>query len=239
MLSRVALLLLVLAALLAPHRVTFPSETADQRLSVIDGDTLQVDGEVIQLYGIDAPELGQLCESKNRLSPCGLNAALALDKIVSLNKSSLRCSPWKDGQSAPQSPPATVVEICEVGDEDLAMLMLHSGNGLALPGAFPDYLDAERQARDARLGIWQTDFVAPWDWRAGVHSPSRPSDSTRDCNIKGVIGADGQRLYYVPTDPPYGSITIDPKRGERGFCSDEEARQAGWRRIGETAGADG
>ena len=115
----------------------------------------------------------------------------------------------EDGQSAPQSPPATAVEVCEVGDEDLAMLMLHSGNGLALPGAFPDYLDAERQARDARLGIWQTDFVAPWDWRAGVHSPSRPSDSTRDCNIKGVIGADGQRLYYVPTDPPYGSITID------------------------------
>jgi endonuclease YncB( thermonuclease family) len=156
--SRVALLLLILAALLATHRAAFPSQT-DQRLGVIDGDTLQVDGQVIQLYGIDAPELGQLCESKNRLSPCGMNAALALDKLVSLNKSSLHCSPWRGGQSAPLSPPATTVEVCEVGDEDLAVLMLHSGNGLALPGAFPDYLDAERQARDARLGIWQSDFV--------------------------------------------------------------------------------
>ena len=175
---------------------------------MIDGDTLQVDGEVIPLYGIDAPELGQLCESKNRLSPCGMNAALALDKIVSLNKSSLRCSPWKDGQSAPRSPPATVVEICGVVDEDLAMLMLHSGNGLALPGAFPDYLDAERQARDARLGIWQTDFVAH-GMALGRSFVDSARNSTRDCNIKGVIGADGQRLYYVPTDPPYGAIAVD------------------------------
>jgi micrococcal nuclease len=73
----------------------------------------------------------------------------------------------------------------------------------------------------------------------GVQAPSRPSDSTRDCNIKGVIDADGQRLYYVPTDPTYGTITIDPQRGHKAFCSDEEARQAGWRRIGETASADG
>jgi endonuclease YncB( thermonuclease family) len=236
--SRVPLLLLVLAALFATHRASFPSQTAEQRLIVIDGDTLQVDRQVVQLYGIDAPELGQLCESKDQLSPCGVNAARALDKLVSLNRSSLHCSPWGDGRSAPHQPPATVVEVCEVGDEDLAVLMLHSGNGLALQDAFPDYLDAERQARDARLGIWQSDFVAPWDWRAGVHSPSRRSDSIRDCNIKGVIGADGQRLYYVPTDPSYGAITIDPKRGDRAFCSDEEARQAGWRRIGETASAE-
>ena len=36
-------------------------------MRVIDADTLQVDGKVVQLYGIDAPELGQLCESGGSL----------------------------------------------------------------------------------------------------------------------------------------------------------------------------
>jgi endonuclease YncB( thermonuclease family) len=53
----VALLLVVLATLLATHGATLPSQAADQRLSIVEGDNLQVDAERIQLYGIDAPEL--------------------------------------------------------------------------------------------------------------------------------------------------------------------------------------
>ena len=55
-----------------------------------------------------------------------------------------------------------------------------------------------------------------------------PAD--RDCNVKGTLGAGGDRLYYVPTDPEYQQISVDPARGERLFCSDEEARLAGWTR---------
>jgi endonuclease YncB( thermonuclease family) len=235
--SRLALLVVIFALLFATHRGTFSSQNSAERLGVIDGDTLQVDGAIVQLYGIDAPELGQLCESEGRLLPCGLNAALALDKLVSLNRSSLYCSPWSQGgRSAQDPPPGTAVHVCEVGDQDLAVLMLHSGYGLAVPGAFPDYLDAEREAREARLGIWQSDFVAPWDWRTGVRSPERRSDSTRDCKVKGVLSADGRRVYYVPTDAEYRAISMDSTRGDTMFCSDEDARRAGWRHLGETAG---
>jgi endonuclease YncB( thermonuclease family) len=235
----VALLLISLAILLADHRGAFSAQTSAERLRVIDGDTLQVEGTVVQLYGIDAPELGQLCESNGRLWRCGVEAALALGKVVTLNKSSLHCSPWgKEGVGAPDPPPATILEVCEAGSEDLAVLMLHNGHALALPGAFPDYAAAEQQARDAGLGIWHSDFVAPWDWRPGVQSPSRQSDATRECTVKGAFGPGGQPLYYVPTDPEYQAITIDPKEGERMFCSDDEARQAGWRRMGETASVD-
>jgi endonuclease YncB( thermonuclease family) len=61
---RVALLVAILATLLATERATFPSQAADQRLSIIDGDTLQVDGETIQLYGIDAPELDSCARAR-------------------------------------------------------------------------------------------------------------------------------------------------------------------------------
>jgi hypothetical protein len=80
--------------------------------------------------------------------------------------------------------------------------------------------------------------LPPWDWRAGVKMADRPSDATRECNVKGALGADGQRFYYVPSDAEYEAISIDPSRGETVFCSDDEARLAGWRRVGETAGSD-
>ena len=234
--SRVALVLVILAILLAADRRAVSSVTGDERLRAIDGDTLQIDGTVVQLYGTDAPELGQLCESNGRLWPCGMEAARVLSKLVTLNQSSLRCTPWSNQrESAPDPPAGSTLQVCKVGDEDLAVLLLHGGLTLALPGAFPDYLDAEQQAREASLGIWHSDFAAPWDWRAGVRSPNRPSDSVRECPIKGV-STDGQRLYYVPTDPEYQAIIIDPDHGDEMYCSDDEARQGGWRRSGEPTG---
>jgi endonuclease YncB( thermonuclease family) len=237
MTSRVALVLVILAVLFASYRGTFSSQSSGEHLQVIDGDTLQVGGDVIQLYGIDAPELGQLCDSNGRLWHCGMEAALALNKLLTLNRSSLRCSPWSNEvQSA--TAPTRAPQVCEVGDQDVAVLTLHTGNSLALPGAFPDYVEAERQAREGGVGIWHSDFVVPWKWRAGAQSPSRRSDSSRECSIKGVFDVDGQGRYFVPTDVEYAALTIDPDQGEKMFCSDDEARLAGWRRIVETASAD-
>jgi endonuclease YncB( thermonuclease family) len=237
MASRVALSLVILAVLFASQRGTLSSQNSGDRLSVIDGDTLQLDGDVVQLYGIDAPELGQLCDSDGHLWHCGLEAALALSKLVNLNRSSLHCAPWsKDAKDV--SARRHVAQVCEVGGEDVAVLMLDAGNSLVLPGAFPDYVEAEQRAREGGLGIWHSDFVRPSEWRGGVQSPDRRSDSSRDCNIKGVIGVDGQRQYFVPTDAEYRALTIDPDQGDKMFCSDEEARLAGWRRMGETASAE-
>ena len=45
---------------------------------IIDGDTLAVQGRVIRLYGIDAPELGQSCRIGERAYDCGRIARTAL-----------------------------------------------------------------------------------------------------------------------------------------------------------------
>jgi endonuclease YncB( thermonuclease family) len=225
-------LLATLAILIVGLRAISSSPQADQMLQVIDGDTLQVDGAIVQLYGIDAPELGQLCESDGSLRHCGVDAALALRKLIDLSRGEFHCSPWQ-GEGAASDP---TTYVCEVRDEDVAEVLLDNGYGLTLPGSFPDYVEAQQRAQRAELGIWHSDFVPPWIWRQGVGSATRPSDARRDCNVKGVTGSGGQRLYFVPTDPGYNEITIDPAAGDTLFCSDEEARRAGWGRGGGTAG---
>ena len=65
------------------------------------------------------------------------------------------------------------------------------------------------------FGLWQGDFAALWD----------------DCRIKGNISTQsGERIYHVPGGQYYGRTGITTSKGERWFCSEAEARAAGWRR---------
>jgi endonuclease YncB( thermonuclease family) len=60
--------------------------------------------------------------------------------------------------------------------------------------------------------------------------PSGPSTATPPggCRIKGNISQNG-RIYHVPGSPSYDQTKIDTSKGERWFCSEAEARAAGWR----------
>jgi endonuclease YncB( thermonuclease family) len=51
------------------------------------------------------------------------------------------------------------------------------------------------------------------------------------CRIKGNINDKGTKIYHVPGNRDYDNTRIDPSRGERWFCTEEEARQAGWRAV--------
>jgi endonuclease YncB( thermonuclease family) len=226
------LVLAVPVVLLGGYRALVASSQepgAGHSTRVIDGDTLEVDGVTIQLYGIEAPELGQLCKSDDEQSHCGVEAALALRKLVTVSGQELHCSPW--GGGPPQrTADGALLEVCQIGDQDVAQVMLRSGYGVVPPGSFPDYVEAEKAAKDGHLGIWHSHFEMPWVWRAGKADPSHKVTARRDCNVKGTLSAAGLRVYYVPTDPEYQQITVDPKHGGRLFCSDEEARLAGWTR---------
>lgn len=50
------------------------------------------------------------------------------------------------------------------------------------------------------------------------------------CNIKGNVSTQGERIYHVPGQKYYDDTRISRSHGEQWFCSEEEARAAGWRR---------
>jgi endonuclease YncB( thermonuclease family) len=227
-------LLAIAAALLAGGRTMVASHDPNSdHVAVIDGDTLQLGGEIVQLYDIDAPELGQLCYVDSGPQPCGVEAALALRKLISLAEASFHCSPWQDGGD-PAEASGVTVQVCETGERDVSLVMLHGGYSVALPGTFPDYAKAQQQAREAGLGLWHSRFTLPWAWREGERAPNEQAE----CNVKATTNDLGQRVYYVPTDPDYDRVAVDPAQGDAWFCSDEEARLGAWRRPGEDAPLD-
>ena len=52
-----------------------------------------------------------------------------------------------------------------------------------------------------------------------------------DSRINGNISEKGTRIYHVPGGASYANTRIDAPKGERRFCSESEARSAGWRRA--------
>lgn len=54
---------------------------------------------------------------------------------------------------------------------------------------------------------------------------------TGQCAIKGNISiGDGERIYHLPGQQYYSATRIDTSRGERWFCTEQQARAAGWRK---------
>ncbi|MDJ0509665.1 MAG: hypothetical protein QNJ64_10490 [Crocosphaera sp.] len=52
------------------------------------------------------------------------------------------------------------------------------------------------------------------------------------CNIKGNISiSTGRKLYHVPGQQDYENTVITTEKGERWFCSEQEAINAGWRKA--------
>jgi endonuclease YncB( thermonuclease family) len=79
-------------------------------------------------------------------------------------------------------------------------------------------------ATDCRAAIRHRAGSSPREKPRELLPPNRP-----DCRIKGNINSKGERIYHVPGSSGYPSTEIDPTRGERWFCTEDEARAAGWR----------
>ena len=202
------------------------------RARVVDGDSLALAGERIRLHGIDAPESAQTCVAGGARWRCGEQATRGLRERI--GGRTVACEERDVDRYG------RIVAMCRAGGEDLNAWMVERGFAFAYRRYSRAYVGEEAAARSARRGLWRGDFVAPWDWRRGERLAGKATRSAQDsggrgssgnCRIKGNIGSSGARIYHMPGDQHYERTRISTAKGERWFCSESEARAAGWRRA--------
>jgi endonuclease YncB( thermonuclease family) len=192
---------------------------------IIDGDTIDIAGQRIRLHGMDAPEAGQVCEAEGKYWRCGQEATWALANIIGRT--------WVTCMERDKDRYGRIVAVCKVGGPrglDVGSRMVAEGWALAYRKYSKDYVGAEDAAKEASTGLWRGTFVPPWEWRRGKRLASEAANDNRECPIKGNIGKRGTRIYHVPGGSYYSRTKINKAKGERWFCSEEEAVAAGWRR---------
>jgi endonuclease YncB( thermonuclease family) len=125
--------------------------------SVIDGDTVEVQGKRIDLFGIDAMEAAQTCTIGGRPYHCGQKAAAALSEFIGQRK--VICEQREIDKYG------RIVAMCRVDGEDMGAWMVAHGWALAHDRYSRVYDDEELSARRNKRGIWRGTFVRPWVWR--------------------------------------------------------------------------
>jgi endonuclease YncB( thermonuclease family) len=127
---------------------------------VVDGDTLEINGVRVRLWGIDAFEHAQTCQQPGGSYSCGRAASQVMEELT--RNQYVRCS-QRDTDRYKR-----VVAQCFVGTTDLGQALVLKGwafDYTHYSGGF--YKDAQAGASEARRGAWRGSFQWPWDYRHG------------------------------------------------------------------------
>ena len=151
-LARVVLTGVIAASLELSADVTFAED-------VQDGDTIEIQGQLACLYGIDAFELGQTCtDARGNTWSCGVAAKATLATLI--RDQALECLVIEEDRNGCYQSRCTRED-----GADLGAYMVRSGLALAMSEA---YMADEANAQRRRAGAWEGEFTPPWRWRAGA-----------------------------------------------------------------------
>lgn len=173
---------------------------------VADGDTFQLEGgKRVRLLGVDAPEFDR----------CGGSEAKEMLKNLILGKTVKLSEETGDAYGRSQA-------LVYLNGELINRTVLASG------WARTDYRKnsqrsqltaAFHQAQQAKLGIFSDDCRIT-------------ENSDNNCVVKGNIDlASGNKVYHLPGCRYYEETILDLDRGEKFFCSEEEAKLSGFRKA--------
>lgn len=198
----------------------FAAPAFGAEVRVVDGDTLSINGVHYRLHGIDAPEAGQRCIDKSRGTwRCGDEATRHLEELIG------RAVPVCDNRGIDDYD--RIIAVCMVGGRDLNKTMVLDGYAWAFRRYSEDYAGDEDLASRRGLEIWQAPTQTAWDYRAAKWEVAA-QEAPEGCPIKGNISSSG-RIYHAPWSPWYAKTKVSVEKGERWFCSEREALDAGWR----------
>ena len=146
----------------------------------------------------------------------------AMDRLVSLVEHGITCNLTGADRYD------RWIAVCHQADgTDINRVMVEEGYAWAFRRYSDDYASVEETAKVLKTGIWQSDTTSPWDYRAERWAAAE-QEAVDGCPIKGNISKAGQ-IYHTPWSPWYSRTRIRLEDGERWFCTEREAIDAGWR----------
>ncbi len=192
------------------------------RASAVSGNVLRIKSTEVRLAGIEAPDPAQPCFKANgKRWSCADAATQALGRLVRGRK--MACELSNPGKGL------IPLAHCRTGDIDIAAELVKEGHVFASEGYFRTYGTEEDAARAAKLGLWQGKNERPSIWRARVWDEAKRT-APDGCPIKGFVRS-RSRIYAMPWSEDYDQRNIKTVKGERWFCSEDEARAAGFRAL--------
>ena len=120
----------------------------EARPKAIDGHTLEINGALVRLFGIEAPERDETCRVAQGRWSCGEFSRAALQDLI--RNRAVTCTPIDSGRYA-----GITVARCTVGGRDIGAAMVSGGWALAQHGASPAHVPLETRARSSGAGVWR------------------------------------------------------------------------------------
>ena len=126
---------------------------------IFDGDTFELEGQEVRLFGVDAFELSQSClDRRGEPWRCGVAAKAALAERV--HGQSLSCVTLEEDRDGRYLARCTLADGTDVGG-----YLVENGLALADPDQPDAYAEEQASARRSGAGAWAGTFMPPWRFR--------------------------------------------------------------------------
>ncbi len=125
-----------------------------------DGDSFIIHGRKVRLWGIDAPEYYQNCrDATGKAYPCGKHSRQFFENLAASR--AVSCDIMRAAKRE-----SRIVAKCFLDGTDIAGEIVKAGHAIDYT-YFSDefYKSEERAAKLAKSGLWQGDFIEPYQWR--------------------------------------------------------------------------
>ena len=125
---------------------------------VLSGDTMTMNGRVIKLFGIAAPDISQTCaDASGRGYRCGQQSIAWLSDWLADNE--VECHIISEDERG------VLTGVCLLGPYDIGAALTNAGWAVADTRQTQIYRPYQQQAVNNRRGLWQGNFYMPWDWK--------------------------------------------------------------------------
>lgn len=154
-------------------------------VGVVNGDTLTMNGRVVNLFGVAAPDISQTCaDMSGRGYRCGQQSIAWLSSWLADNE--VKCHIINEDERGVLS------GVCMLGPYDIGAALVNSGWAVADIRETQIYIPYQNQALTNKRGLWQGEFYMPWDWQ---------KIQARKANVKVIKKKDNssrRRVWFNP-----------------------------------------